>query len=133
MRRSNRGNMLLLELAVVIALFMLSATVLLSLFSEAHRLSVRAEISAQALSDARNLAAELYAAEDVHALLEEKGASRSGAVWTMDCGRYRMEIGCTMEKKPAGMLHISGIRAVSGEETLLVLPCARYRAEEAQP
>ena len=131
--RRKHGNMMLLELTAAIALFMLAAAVLLSLFGEAHRLSVRAQTGAMALSEARNLAAELTASEDAHALLEEKGALRSGSVWTLEYDGYRLEIGCTIEKKAAGTLHISGVRAVSGGETLLVLPCARYFSGEAQP
>ncbi len=133
MKRSNRGNMLLLELLAVLLLFMLASPVLLTLFGAANSRSVRAEVSAQALADAQNVSAVLYTADDAGAALEDAGAQENDGVWIAGREGYRLEIVLTEEKTAAGTLDRAEIRAVSGDETLFALPCARYRAEEAQP
>lgn len=133
MKRSNRGNMLLLELLAVLLLFMLASPVLLTLFGAANSRSVRAEVSTQALADAQNVSAMLYTADDAGAALENAGAQENDGVWIAGREGYRLEIVLTEEKTAAGRLDRAEIRAVSGDETLFELPCARYRAEEAQP
>lgn len=133
MGQSNRGNVLLVELLVAMLFFMLSATVLLNLFSTAYDRSVRAQLCSDGLAEAQNLAAKLTADGDAEALLSGLGAARDGEIWRMEAGDVCLEVELSEEDAPAGTICGGEIRAVAGGETLVAMPWARYLPEEVLP
>lgn len=132
MRTANRSNALLVELLIVVLFFMLSSTVLLQVFSKAHSLSARAEVTAQVVTDAQNVADQLYAAADAEALLKRLGFEQAEDAWRRAGDGYQTAVTLRSEHTAAGVLarHEIVIVSAAGEE-LLRLPCVRY--QEAQP
>ncbi len=131
MRRHNRSNALLVELLIVILFFMLSATVLVEVFAASRQLSDKAGQLGEALTEAQNVAEQLYAAEDGKAALGEMRFLPEGELWMLALDGYTLKVIPSIEETGAGQLMNYAVQAVSGEETLFTLPVSRYM--EAQP
>ena len=128
----NRSNSLLLELLIVIAFFMISATVLLQVFTAARKQSVRAENLAAAAAEAQNIADTLYAAPDAEEALRELGFADADGVWQREDSAWRTEVSCSLEESAAGVMRRTLVRVLSAEgEEWLSLPCSRF--EEVRP
>ena len=91
MRSEHRSNALLVELLIVILFFMLAAGVLVQVFGKARNMSARSETVAAALSDAQNVADQLYAAPDAEAALTALGFAGGNGVWTRS-GAYDLTV-----------------------------------------
>ena len=140
MGNRNRSNVLLVEILIVVLFFMLSATVLVQVFSTARSLTLRAGVENRALAEAQNVAEALCAADDPDALLDEMDFSLSHGVWTRDGGEYGLYVTMSVEPAGAGELWRAEVWAYRlsrdaedgrpASETLFSLPCARYK--EAQ-
>ncbi len=128
MKSNHRGNALLVELLIVVAFFMLSATVLVQVCSKARQLDLRAEREAEAVLTAQDLADRLWAAEDAPALLASLGfAERDGAWERRAEDGVTTRVTVTGETQPAGILRRQEVRVTDADGTaLLVLPCSRY-------
>ena len=83
MKPKNHSNALLIELLIVVFFFMISATVLLRLFSEARSQSKKAEILAAATVQAQNVAEQLYASNDREEKLLQLGFAGQEDGWTL--------------------------------------------------
>lgn len=129
MRSENRSNALLVELLIVILFFMLSASVLVQVFGKARNMSARAETIAAALSDAQNVADQLYAAPDADDALSALGFTGEGGEWRRS-GSYDLTVSRQEETAEAGVMRRYEVRVISDGDTLLTLPVARW--EEAQ-
>ncbi len=130
MKSNNHSNSLLVELLIVILFFMLSATLLLRVFSAARTQSDRAREITQALTAAQNVAEQMYAfpEEDV---LAANGFAEDQGVWTLDNGQYTLIVTSLKEDRPNGVMLRHEIRGEKGDETLFTLPVTRYL--EVQP
>lgn len=131
MKSGNHSNALLVELLIVVLFFMLSATVLLQVFSTARNQSVRAGTLIDALNETQNVADRLYAAWDMETALSELGFSRRENFWRLDEGDYAITVTANQEAAPNGTMARYEVRAIQNEDVLLTLPVARYR--EVQP
>ena len=131
MKSGNRSNALLVELLIVVMFFMLSATVLLQVFSTARSQSSRAGMLIEALNEAQNVADRLYADEDAEAALAEMGFSLQNGQWSREDNGYAIAVAKSEEAAPNGVMNRFEVRAVQNDEALLTLPVARYR--EVQP
>ena len=131
MRSGNQSKALLVELLIVVLFFMLSATVLLRVFSTARNQSARAGILVDALNETQNVADRLYAAQDTDTALGEMGFSRQEGIWRLDESDYAITVTANQEAAPNGTMARYEVRAVQNEDVLLTLPVARYR--EVQP
>lgn len=129
--KGSRSNALLVELLIVVMFFMLSATVLLQVFTTARNQSRRAELMTQALTSTQNVADRLYTASDLSAELKAMGFSATDDGWEMEEGEYTVSVtGIENEGKPGEILRLQ-VQAAEGGEPLVTLPVARY--QEVRP
>ena len=130
MKSANRGNALLVELLIVVMFFMLSATVLLRMFSTARNQSARAEVMAGALNEVQNVADRLYQAADAEAELSEMGFHFQDDAWIRNEESYEIAVSTVFEAAPNGTMTRHQVKAVREGEALITLPVARYRGEQ---
>lgn len=126
MRKRSQGNALLVELLIVVLFFMLAATVLLRIFAAAHEQGALAERYNEALSAAQNAADRLYAADDPEEALRGMGFAEENEMWKLMQERYTLEAEVSRETLEAGILRRQEVRAVTGDERIVTLPCSRY-------
>lgn len=134
MRKGNRANMLLLEMAAAMLLLAVSATTLARMYAAAYNQSRRAGTLDAALCAAQNLAERLYASEDeqaMRALLESECFSWQEDVWRREEAGFSLTVTLTSEPAAAGRLLCAEIRAADDGETFAALPCAKYTGGEA--
>ena len=129
MQGSKRGNILLLELLIVIAFFMLGAAILMQMFGKSRVLMMRSDALTRSVGRAASLADILMSEEDRSDLLSELGAQP-----TQD--GYRLEEDdityiVTFEE-PDGTLPVreGQVKAWWGEEELLTLPLVQVPEAE---
>ena len=137
MGEKNRSNVLLVEILIAVLFFMLSATVLVRVFSSSRLLTVRSGVETKALSRAQDVAEELYASEDPEDALVKKGFVNSHGAWTMDCGEYTLYVTSEIVPTDAGELWQGEVHAFykqrnpdkarQEDEEMFALPCARYK------
>jgi hypothetical protein len=126
-KSANRSNALLVELLIVVLFFMLSATVLLQVFSTARSQSSLAGKLILASNAAQDVSDRLYGAKDAESALKEMGWTQENGLWRLPGGDYDLTVSFTREQQPFGELLRYQVRAVSGEDTLIDLPGARYQ------
>ena len=127
MKSGNRSNALLVELLIVVTIFMLSSTVLLQVFTTARSQSVLAGKLSQALNEAQSVADRLYAEKDAESVLTEMGYTQEEGLWRLPGDTFDPTVAISLETQPSGELQRFQIQAVSGEQTLVDLPTARYQ------
>ena len=127
MRNANKSNALLVELLIVVLFFMLSSTVLLQVFSTARSQSALSGKLISASNAAQDAADRLYAAQDAESMLAETGWTRENDLWRLPGDDYDLTVSLSREQQPFGELLRYQVRAVSGEQTLVELPGARYQ------
>ena len=137
MRRKNGSNILLMEILIAVLFFMLSATVLMRVFSTARNMTVRAGVETEALAEAQDVAEALYAAGDIDAALEEMAFRNSHGTWLKDCGEYSLYVAGEERAAGAGMLWSGSVSAYyklrdpdatrQADEELFSLTCTRYK------
>lgn len=130
MRSGSRSNALLVELLIVVLFFMISATVLMQIFSAARMQGERSGELTRAGADAQNLAEILSASEDPEMTLEEMGFVPDNGIETM----YRLEdsglvtlVQCFEEIHGSGILMRQQIEIYKNDDLLVELPAARYQ------
>ena len=104
MKKSNRANVLLMELMAAVLLFALSATVMIRIYAQAYEKSARAGVMDDALCEAQNLAERLYAAggtEGMQALLSGEGFAQEDGLWRLCSRRKRREPACCRKPRCA--------------------------------
>ena len=131
MKSGNHSNALPVELLIVVMFFMLSATVLLQVFSTARNQSNRAGMLIEALNETQSVADRLYIARDAEAALADMGFSQQNNEWSLDKNGYTITVTASEESAPNGVMNRFEVRAVQNVEALLTLPVARYW--EVQP
>lgn len=136
---SNRSNVLLVEILIAVLFFMLSATVLIRVFVASRNMTVRSGAETAALSDAQNVAAAIYAADDVEASLQDMGFILSHGAWSRasEDGSYTIYVDGGETPTEAGSLWTGSVRAFYSlrnadaarqeDEELFALKCTRYK------
>ena len=137
MGNRNRSNVLLVEILIVVLFFMLSATVLVQVFSTARSLTLRAGAENRALAEAQNVAETLMAADDVDAVMTQMEFRLYHDAWSRDYGEYTLYVETEEVAADVGTLWKGTVRAFyhnhnlnqarREDEELFALPCARYR------
>ena len=130
MAKGKRQNSLLVEIIIAVLFFALSATVILDVFVTAYKQSAYADVCDMALTAAQNLSERLYVSEDAQALLQSRGFAQDGDAWLLEENGYTLRVELGSEPAGAGTLATALITALSGEETLVELPSARYISGE---
>ena len=126
MAKGRRQSALLVEIIIAVLFFALSATVILDVFSTAYGRSAYAQASNEAMVEAQNLSELIYVSEDAEALLSGEGFIKTGEEWLREGQSYTLRVRFEREEAGAGELFTARIAALSGETTLIELPCVRY-------
>lgn len=125
-------NALLMEIMMAVLFLALSSAVILDLFAAAHMQSDLANARRLALHQAQNLSEQLYAAEDMDALLEASGFEHTPSGWHCGYENYVLLVRTDEEHAPAGSLMTATITAAQGDEVLADLPVSRYVPAEVE-
>ena len=139
MSGKNRSNLLLVEILIALLFFMLSATVLVQVFSGARSLSQKSEVEIRALAEAQNVADQLIAVSDRDQALADMGFDLSHGVWARADGDYTLYVEGGWVDGDNGRFWQGSVRAYCpkygnngrerADEELFCLPCLIY--EEA--
>ena len=129
MQGSKRGNILLLELMIVILFFMLGAAILMQMFGKARVLTMRSDALTRSVGRASSLADSLMAEGDRAALLSELGAqpTEDGYRLEEDDITYIVSF-----EEPEGTFPAreGQVKAWWRDEELLALPIVQVSEEE---
>lgn len=131
--KAKHMNALLVEIMMAVLFFALSAAVILELFAAGHNLNRQAEVLGSAAVHAQTISEQLYAAEDMPALLKGQGFEYVENSWAKDFEDYEIQVRLDAENTGAGEMQHAQIYALNGEETLVNLPCVRYVSGEVTP
>lgn len=131
MKKSNRSNSLLMELMLAVLFFMLSAVVLVEIFTGAGTLSNRSDLRNRALPEIQSVADRIWAAEDAEALLDEIGAPTDEG-YTVECDGFTLRVTLSSEAAGAGTMQTAYLTALdpTGYE-LAKVESAKYIPGEA--
>ena len=122
MNRERTSNPLLTELIIVTLFFILSALILVNVFSAIRQRADRADILTRALPEAQDIADLVYASEDVGELMARLGFEASDEGWERPSEGYTLIVTSTESE---GLLE-STVSVESENETLIELPCSRF-------
>ena len=129
------GNVLLVELLIVVAFFMLAAAFLMQMFAAARTQGEDAGLLDEVLVSAQNTAEMLYAAEDPEMALAELGfvndPDAGSGIWRSESEGLVTEVQMQEEVTDAGRLVTQTVRVLRDDEQLIELPVAKY--EEVRP
>ena len=127
MKSQNHSNALLVELMIIIAFFMLSATMLMQVFSAAKQQGDKADILNKALIDAQNIAEIMYTSDNSEEALAGMGFVCENGVWRMEADNTVTLVTLETQDLSSGVMEKQNIRIFKGEEELISLPGAKYR------
>lgn len=119
MHSSRRGNILLLELLIVIAFFMLGSVILMRMFAAAHNLEQRSDALTRSAGRAASLA-DLLMTQDGRAELEKAGAALTQEGYILTEGDITYQI--TLADPDEDLFTEGSVSALWQEEELLTLP-----------
>ena len=126
----NHLNALLVEILMAVLFFALSAAVILQVFATAHDMGNRSGLQIAALNRAQNLSEQLYAAEDMDAMLAEARFESCGeGCWHLSEEQFTLLVRTGEEAAPAGTLLTATVSVAREDEILVELPCSRYVPE----
>ena len=130
MKAQNHSNALLVELMIIIAFFMLSATMLMQVFSAARKQGDRADMLNKALIEAQNIAEIIYASDNSEEALAGMGFVCENDIWKLEQDDTVALVTLETEELNAGVMEKQSVRILKDEEELIVLPGAKYREVE---
>ena len=125
--KNNRGNMLLLELVIVLLFFALAQVVVVRLFVQAQQINENARVMNLALTRAQDAAETLATAPTADAALLELGfTGAQGQYQLISADGYRLTATVHRLHQPAGTLASTEIAGFQGDTELFSLPAAHY-------
>jgi len=128
----NHLNALLVEILMAVLFFALSAAVILQVFATAHDMGNRSDLQTAALNRAQNLSEQLYAADDMEAMLADARFESCGeGCWHLSEEMFTLLVRTGEEPAPAGTLLTATVSVAREDEILVELPCSRYVPEVA--
>lgn len=126
-----RGNMLLIELVIVLLFFSLSQVVVVQVFAAAQKKAVDSRITHAALTMAQDVAERLSCVDEPEGLLNELGFAECDEAYVLtDGGGFELCAQVARTGQSAGVLKTVTLTATRGGEVLFAFPCATY--EEAR-
>ena len=130
--KNYKGNMLLIELIIVILFFSLSQLVVVRLFAAAHQKAADSGLMADALSYCEDVAERLSGESNPDAVLMEMGFVGGNGQYVYSSAQgFDAEISLSRESGPGGELLRAVVTARAKEQTLVTLPVSFYLAKEA--
>ena len=125
--RNYKGNMLLIELVLVLIFFSLSQAVVLQAFALAQQKTADSRATNAALSMAQDVAEVVSAAERPDAaLLSLRFAGEDGRYVYVDENGFDLYADVQREDAAGGVLYTVSLRAERAGRVLFTFPAARY-------
>lgn len=126
-----QGNILLIELLIVILFFSLSQVVMVRVFASAHEKSHESVQLRHALMACQDVAEQLSVSEEPAALLLSQDFSGAdGSYFRCDEHGFDLYVSCQREETSAGALLISTVTARKDDKEILTLPVSLYVPKE---
>lgn len=126
-----QGNILLIELLIVILFFSLSQVIMVRVFASAHEKSHESVQLRHALMACQDVAEQLSVSEEPSALLLSQDFSGGdGSYFRCDEHGFDLYVYCQREENPAGTLLSSTVTARKDDTEILSLPVSLYVPKE---
>ena len=126
-----QGNILLIELLIVILFFSLSQVVMVRVFASAHEKSHNSVQLRHALMVCQDVAEQLSVSDNPDALLLQLDFNgEDGSYFRCDKQGFDVYVHCSEEETAAGTLHTATITAQKDSREILSLPVSRYLPKE---
>ncbi len=128
-----QGNILLIELLIVILFFSLSQVVMVRVFASAHEKSHESVQLRHALMACQDIAEQLSVCEEPDALLLTLDFNgEDGTYFRCDENGFDLYVHSVREETPAGTLISSTVTARHEEKEILSLPVSLYVPKEGE-
>lgn len=125
-----RGNILLIELVIVILFFSLSQLVIVRVFAAAMQKTQHSGIVQSAIAVAQDTAERLRAGSgDMAAQLDELGFDEQDGIHVRTYDGFVLSVSLDHHIAPSGMLYMAELSALRDGEVILCLPCTRYEGD----
>ncbi len=122
-----QGNILLIELLIVILFFSLSQVVMVRVFASAHEKSHNSVQLRHALMACQDVAEQLSVSEAPDArLLSLDFTGEDGTYFRCDENGFDVYVHCQREETAAGILYTSTVTAQKDNREILTLPVSFY-------
>ena len=126
-----QGNILLIELLIVILFFSLSQVVMVRVFASAHEKSHNSVQLRHALLACQDVAEQLSVSEEPDALLLRMDFNgEDGTYFRCDENGFDVYVHCQREETAAGTLLTSTVTAQKENREILTLPVSLYVPKE---
>ena len=126
-----QGNILLIELLIVILFFSLSQVVMVRVFASAHEKSYDSVQLRHALIACQDVAEQLSTSENPDALLRRMDfTGEDGSYFRCNEKGFDIYVHCAQEETAAGTLLTSTITAQKNDNEILSLPVSLYVPKE---
>ena len=126
-----QGNILLIELLIVILFFSLSQVVMVRVFASAHEKSHNSVQLRHALMACQDVAEQLSVSEEPDALLLRMDFNgEDGTYFRCDESGFDVYVHCQREETAAGTLLTSTVTAQKENREILTLPVSLYVPKE---
>ena len=126
-----QGNILLIELLIVILFFSQSQVVMVRVFASAHEKSRSSVQLRHAMMACQDIAEQLSISEDPDALLLQLDFNgENGSYFRCDENGFDLYVHCQQEETEAGSLLRSTITAQKDDKEILSLPVSLYVPKE---
>lgn len=125
--RNSRGNMLLIELMIVLLFFSLAQVTVVQVFAAAHQQAMSSRATHTALTIAQDMAERMHGANDPAQVLMDSGFVLADDTYVLEKDRgFVLQVKLSQLSQPAGVLRTAVFTAVNGEKTLFTFPGVSY-------
>ncbi len=131
--KNYKGNMLLIELVIVILFFSLSQVVIVQVFAQAQRRTLENSRMNSALMRAQSMLEYMTGVQNPEKTLEGMGLKGENGVYTMEGDGYQLEASVRHLSQPAGELVTVDFTARQDDKEMFAIPSVQYFPREGQP
>lgn len=128
-----KGNIVLIELVIVMIFFSLSQVAIIQVFAAAQQKTDESRLLGDALLAAQDTAEQLAASADPEALLAELGYQQQNGLYRYQTEQYELTAQISRLTQPGGTLLSVQLAALREDEVLFTLPVNHYLPGEVQP
>lgn len=123
-----KGNVLLIELVIVLLFFSLSQVIVVQIFAEAQKKATDSSIAHRALTLTQDVAERVTCADEPEELLKELGFVREGAAFVLTAEEgFTLTAEVTSIEQPAGVLETVMLTATRNGDVLFAFPSTSYK------
>lgn len=125
--KNYKGNMLLIELVIVILFFSLSQVIIVQVFAASQQKATESRIAHAAMMAAQDVAERLVGENKPGQALEGMGFTRTEDFYMRDNGDgFQLNVSLRALEQPAGTLYSATVNAMRDGVELLSLPSVYY-------